>query len=193
MSNTKSVTYPKTGRGRLAGRLEDHTLRLAPATTGFLYEGRTSSVLKDFPHTFAGLGTAFEVAHSTNLGSNSHTLLWSDRSLARLAQLVNDAGIVAQVLLATNENDRQVLAKVQHFRDPLLLYVVQTVRRVDSKANKDDVRVRVRQRAQPVVVLLTCGIPKCELYVAAVDLDIGHVVLEHSRHVDLGESSLALV
>jgi hypothetical protein len=47
------------------------------------------------------------------------------------------------------------------------------------------VRVRVRERAQPVVVLLAGRVPERQLDVLAVDLDVGNVVLKDGGDVDL--------
>lgn len=49
-------------------------------------------------------------------------------------------------------------------------------------------RVRVRERAETVVVFLTSRIPESELNVLAIDLDIGDVVLEDSGNVHLDTS-----
>ena len=67
----------------------------------------------------------------------------------------------------------------------LLLNVVQRVRRVDGEANKDDMGVRVRKRAQTVVVFLASSIPEGQLDVLAIDLDVGDVVLEHGGNIHL--------
>jgi hypothetical protein len=67
----------------------------------------------------------------------------------------------------------------------LLLHVVQGVGRVDGKADEDDVRVGVGERAESVVVFLAGGIPQGQLDVLAVDLDIGDVVFEDGGDVDL--------
>lgn len=50
-------------------------------------------------------------------------------------------------------------------------------------------RVRVGERSEPIVVFLTRRIPKSELNVLAINLDIGDVVLEDSGDVDLRERS----
>ena len=44
-------------------------------------------------------------------------------------------------------------------RAHLLLHVVQGIRRVDSKADQDNVGVGVRQRSETIVILLTSSIP----------------------------------
>jgi hypothetical protein len=67
----------------------------------------------------------------------------------------------------------------------LLLDVVERIGRIDGKANQNNVRVGVRERAETVVILLASGIPEGELDVLAVNLDIGDVVLENGGDVDL--------
>lgn len=46
-------------------------------------------------------------------------LFWRDGPLACLPELFDDLGVTTEILLAADENDGQVLAKVQDFRDPL--------------------------------------------------------------------------
>lgn len=46
-------------------------------------------------------------------------LLGRDGLLAGLAELLNDPRVVTQILLAADEDDREALAEVQNFRDPL--------------------------------------------------------------------------
>jgi hypothetical protein len=74
-------------------------------------------------------------------------------------------------------------------RTYLLLDVVERVGRVDGEADEDDVRVGIRERAQAIVVLLTCGIPEGQFDVLAVNLDVGDVVLEDRGDVDLKVSA----
>jgi hypothetical protein len=67
----------------------------------------------------------------------------------------------------------------------LLLNVVQGIRRVDSEADKNHVGVGVGQGTETIVVLLASRIPKCQLDVLAVDLDVGDIVLENGGDIDL--------
>lgn len=69
----------------------------------------------------------------------------------------------------------------------LLLDVVERVGGVDGEADQDDMRVGIGQRAQTIVVLLASRIPKGQLDVLAIDLDVGDVVLEHGGDVDLSD------
>ena len=147
-------------------------------------------MLKHFPHALASLGTALEVADGANLLRNRHTLLGADRPLARLAQLLNNLGVSSQILLASDKDDGQILAEVEHLRDPLLLDVVERVGRVNSEADQDHVAVGVRERSQSVVVLLAGGIPERELDVSSVNLNVRDVVLKDGGDVDLGEGTL---
>lgn len=158
--------------------------------TASLNECSTGSVLKDFPNTLASLGRALEITDGTNLLGNSHTLLGGNGTLAGLAEFVDDLRVVSEILLATDKDDGQVLAEVKNFRNPLLLDVVERIGRVDGEADKNDMRIRVREGTKTVVIFLTGGIPKRELYMAAINLDIGNVVLENGGDVDLGESAL---
>lgn len=59
-------------------------------------------------------------------------------------------------------------------RTHLLLNVVQRIRRVDRETDQDDVRIRVRQRSESIVIFLSGGIPKSELDLLSVHLDIGN-------------------
>ena len=89
----------------------------------------------------------------------------------------------------------------------LFLDIVERVGRVDGKADKDNVRVGVRQRTESVIVyqtgqnesantrkgarerqertLLSSRIPKRELDALPIDLDIRNIVLKHGRDVHL--------
>lgn len=71
----------------------------------------------------------------------------------------------------------------------LFLDVIKRVRRINSETNQDDVGVRVGKRAEPIVVFLTSRIPKSELNMLAIDLNVGDVVLKDSGDVDLIEVS----
>jgi hypothetical protein len=67
----------------------------------------------------------------------------------------------------------------------LLLHIVEGVWRVDGKAYEDNVRIRITQRAETIIVLLAGGIPQSQLDVLAINLDIGNIVLKHRRDVHL--------
>jgi hypothetical protein len=169
-------------------RLEDHALLRLPAlsaATGARHESGACGMLENLTDTLVGLGGALKVLVGADLLANLLTLLGRNRLLASLPQLLNGLLVVTQILLTSNEDDRQTLAEVQNLGDPLLLNVVKGVRRVNSEADQDDVGVGVGQGAETVVVFLTSRIPKGQLDVLVVDLDVGDVVLEDGGDVDL--------
>jgi hypothetical protein len=171
--------------------LQDQALLLALAAPGTArHESSPGGVLKDLADTLVGLGGALEVLVGLDLLTDLLALLGRDRLLARLPQLLNSLLVVSEILLAANENDGQALAEVQNLRNPLLLDVVEGIGGVHSEANQDNVGVRVREGSKTVIVLLASGIPKGQLNVLAINLDIGDVVLEDGGDVDLGESAL---
>lgn len=92
-------------------------------------------------------------------------LLGADGPLPAGSQILNGLGIVPQIQLASDQDNRQTIAEVQDFGDPLqdgkpeamssmflppcaaktylFLYVFQRIGGVDTVANQDDVRVGV--------------------------------------------------
>lgn len=72
----------------------------------------------------------------------------------------------------------------------LFLHVLERVRQVDSKADKDNMRVGVGERSETIVVLLSGGIPEGEFDSTAVDLDICDIVFEDGWNVVLWECTL---
>lgn len=67
----------------------------------------------------------------------------------------------------------------------LLKDVVQRIRGVDGEADQDDVRVRVRERSETVIIFLASRIPQGQLNVLVVNLNVGDIVLENGGDVDL--------
>jgi hypothetical protein len=137
---------------------------------------------------------------------NAAYLLGGHRRLTGLAELLNGLLVETQILLAADQNLGDIRAEMMYLRAPLsrnsvsnmskacvvaraganlLADVVQRIGGVDSEADQDDVGIGVRKGPQAVVVLLTSRIPKRQLDVLAIDLDIGNVVLENGGDVDL--------
>jgi len=70
-------------------------------------------------------------------------------------------------------------------RTHLLLDVIKRIRRVYSEANEDNMRVRIAQGSEPVIVLLPRRIPQRQLDMLPINLHIRNVILKHSRDVHL--------
>jgi hypothetical protein len=77
-------------------------------------------------------------------------------------KLLDDMGVVAQVDLRADDEARHARAVVVHFWEPLLAHVLERRRRRDAEAHQEHVRLRVRQRAEPVVVFLAGRIEEAE-------------------------------
>jgi len=165
-------------------------LALAATTLGLGQQGCAGSTLKDLTNTLASLGRALKVIPSLDMTSNLSTTFRGDGGLVDPPQFLDGALIVSQVLLAGNQENGETTAEVLDLGEPLLLNVLERVGRVDGEADENHMRVRVRERAETVIILLAGGIPKSELDVLAVDLNIGNVVLKDGRNVNLGEGSL---
>ena len=92
-----------------------------------------------------------------------------------------------QIHLRPNDNKGLARLVVLNLGPPLLPDVVER-RGVDNvKAEEEDVRLRVAQGAEPVVVLLSSSIPEPEVDRLAVDHHVGRVVVENGRDVLSGK------
>jgi len=170
-------------------RLQNEAARLLLATLAPGKESSTSRILEHLPNTLASSSRALEVLLGANLLCHSHTLLGSHWPLVRLPQLIDHPWITSEILLAGNQDYRKARAEMHDLRDPLLLNVVQRVGGVDGEADQDDMGVGIAERAETVIVFLSSRIPQGKLDVLPIDLDIGHIILEHSGNVNLRESS----
>jgi len=170
--------------------LQNAAWLLAPFNLLGLGESKACRALENLCNTLVGLGGALEVVVSTDNLLDMLTLLLADGLLRGLCELRNGLGVVSEILLTSNKDDGEVGAEVEDFRDPLLLHVVQGIGRVNGEANQDNMGVGIREGAETVIILLTGRIPQGELDVLSVNVDIGDVVLENGRDVDLRESSL---
>jgi hypothetical protein len=175
-------------RVRNAQRLKNQALLLL--ALGMSGERGSGGMFEDLTDALVRLGGALEVFDSTNLLAHILGLLRSDWLLRSLMQFFNCLLIVAEILLAADEDDGETLAEVQHLRNPLFLNVVERVGRINGETDQDDVGVRVRQWAQTIVILLSGGIPKSQFNMFSVHLDICNIILEDGGHIDLREGSL---
>jgi len=122
-------------------------------------EGGARGILEDLTNTLTRLGGALKVVLGPNLLCHGHTLFGGDRSLARLSEFLDYTGITSEILLASNENNGKTSTEMHDLGNPLLLDVIKGIWGVESKADKDDVGVRVTKGSETVVVLLAGRIP----------------------------------
>jgi len=76
------------------------------------------------------------------------------------AEQVDGRRIVTEILFAPYKDHWYPSAEVIDFTDPLLHYVFKRVRKIDGIAYDNDVRVRIREWPEAVVLLLAGGIPE---------------------------------
>jgi len=67
----------------------------------------------------------------------------------------------------------------------LLLNVIKRIWRVDGKADQNDMGVWVGERPKTIIIFLASSIPQCKLDMFSIHLNIGDVVFEDSRDVNL--------
>lgn len=63
--------------------------------------------------------------------------------------------------------------------------VIERIWGIDGKADEDDMRVGIGKWTKTIVVFLTSCIPKGQLNMLAVNLDVGNVILEDGGNIDL--------
>jgi len=152
-------------------------------------ESGTSCVLEHLSNSLASSGRALEVPLGADLLSNGLTILMSHWPLVRPPQFLDHPWIASKILLTGNQDYRKAGAKVHNLRNPLLLNVIQRVGRVNGKTDQDDMRVGVTERTETVIVLLSGCIPQGKLNMLPINFNVGDIVLEHSRNINLRESS----
>lgn len=82
-------------------------------------ESLASSGLEHLPDTGASLGRALDISPSTDLLSDTPALLGSHGLLVHAPEVLDGLGVVTEIGLACNEDDREAMAEVVDFRDPL--------------------------------------------------------------------------
>jgi len=153
-------------------------------------ERSTCGVLEHFADAFASLGATFEVMPRADLLRYGHTLFGADGPLTRFPELFNGLAISPEILLASHQDNRESSTEMHHFRNPLLLDVVEGIRAIDGETDKNDMRVGIGKRSKAVIVFLAGRIPKSEFNMLAIDFDVGDVVLKDGWYIHLWECTL---
>ena len=156
-----SLAYPSQASVHPTQALQNHTTALL----SLLHLKRCpGGCFKHLSDAIFRLGRALKVCVGVDLVGHGAPLLWSNRLLLHLHQFAFCILVVAQILLVSDQNDGNVGAEVLHFWRPFLRDVLKTVRTVDGEAHEDDVCVRVGERPQSVVVLLSRRVPQSQLH-----------------------------
>ncbi|EEQ36064.1 hypothetical protein CLUG_00188 [Clavispora lusitaniae ATCC 42720] len=97
--------------------------------------------------------------------------------------------VVTQVGFGAHKQNQNVLGRVmQHFGNPLRLDISEGSRADDGKTAQEDFCLRIRQRAQTVVLGSARSVPKPKFYGLTIDHNRSRVVVENSGDVIIGES-----
>lgn len=179
----------------LMARLEDDTLVvLLLLLGGRRLEGSDDGLVKDVLESLLGQGRALDVLDSTELSGHSLTILSLDRLHLLLAKLAEYGVLVvtlllrwAQIELGTDNQARDARAVVVDFGEPLLADVLKGSRRDDGEADEEDIGLRVRERTETVVILLTGSIEESEGVGLVSNHDSNSIVVKDSRHILGGE------
>lgn len=179
----------------LMARLEDDTLVvLLLLLGGRRLEGSDDGLVKDVLESLLGQGRALDVLDSTELSGHSLTILSLDRLHLLLAKLAEYGVLVvtlllrwAQIELGTDNQARDARAVVVDFGEPLLADVLKGSRRDDGEADEEDIGLRVRERTETVIILLTGSIEESEGVGLVSNHDSNSIVVKDSRHILGGE------
>ncbi|KAI3481258.1 hypothetical protein L1887_56474 [Cichorium endivia] len=126
---------------------------------------------------------ALDVLDRAQLSRQALARLERHGTLLGSRQLLDHRVVVAQIHLRAYNQARHTGAVVVHLGEPLLLDVLERRWRGDREAHQEHVRLRVRQRSQSVVVLLTRGIEESQRVRVLADHHRHGVVVEHRGHV----------
>lgn len=159
------------------------------------------------PHLFAA---AFDVRGVHSL-RNGLALLWRHRREALGLEELDARPLISQVALQPHEDDGRCWTEVENLGVPLsgldrcicrieydtylVHHILQRSRTVDGKAHKQEICLRIGERAQSVVLFLASSIPEGQLDGFpgwAVD-GLRDVVFEHGWDVFLDRQHLFLV
>lgn len=113
---------------------------------------------------------ALDVLDRTQLPRQPLTRLKGHRPLLLPSKLFGDSWVIAEIDLCADDQARHTGAVVVYLGEPLFLDVLKGCRRCDGEAHQEDVGLRVGQRSQAVVVLLTCRRGRCMRDLASATL-----------------------
>jgi hypothetical protein len=112
-------------------------------------------LVKDVLETLLRQRRTLDVLNRTELACETVTRLRRHRSLLLACKLVHYLRVVTQIDLGADYEARHTGAMVPDLGEPLLLDVLKRGWRGHAETHEEDVRLRVRERPESVVILLT--------------------------------------
>lgn len=106
---------------------------------------RSTYLIKHILELVLRQGTTLDVLHRAQLFSHPLTILLPHRLHLLLGQLVLDTRIVSQIDLCTNNKAGNTRAMVVNLWEPLLADVFERCWRGHTKADEEDIGLRIRE------------------------------------------------
>lgn len=146
-----------------------------------------NGLVEDGLEALLGERGALQILDGGDLLGHGQSLRIGDRRQLLVLELLNRLFVVAQIELGAHKDDGHVVAMVTHLGEPLGAHVLEGSGIHQREADEEHVRLRIRERAQAIVVLLPGRIPQAQVDGLRVDHHIGRVVVEHGGNILAGE------
>ena len=150
-------------------------------------EYAADGVVEDALEALLGEGGALDVLVGPELAREGFPLFVVDGLSAFLLEAGDGVGVVPEVELRAHEDEGHAGRVVVDFRVPLGANVLEGRGVRDGEAEQEDVRLRVRQGPQAVVVLLARRVPETQVDGLSVDHHVRRVIVKHRRNVLSGK------
>ena len=156
------------------------------------HEDSADRLLEGHLDAVEGARRAHDVLCSADLLSKSVAFSASDRVLIALRKTVDDGRLVKKIRLGADEDDGDARAEVLDLGVPLGTNILKRGGRDDAIDHEENVGLRVGERAQAIIVVLTSRVPQAKVHDLAVagavlDLEECRVVVEDGGRVVVHE------
>jgi len=162
--------------------LEDAAAARFLGLLGFVQRGADGFVKNGF-ETLLSERRALEVLHGSNRSRHLAGIIVGNGSQAFRCKLGFGLWVVTQIALGANQDDGHARGMVLNLGPPFRLDVVERSGADDGEANQEDIRLRVREGTQSVIILLAGGIPQTQVDGLAIHHHVRGVVIKHSGNV----------
>lgn len=127
-----------------------------------MYIYASTHLVKDVLELVLSKGGTFDVFDSAQLLGHAIAVLLSDGLHLLASQLLPHGGVIAQIGLGADDQAGDAGAVVSDLGEPLLADIFEGGGGGDGKADEEDVGLRVGQRTETIVILLTGGIEETQ-------------------------------
>jgi hypothetical protein len=142
-----------------------------------------NGLVENVLETLLSQSRAFHVFDGLDLLRHLRALLRCDGRQLLLGESVERFLVLTHIELGADEDHGSVGTMMLDLGHPFGADVLERGRRDDGEAHQKDVRLRIGQRAQAVIILLSSGIPEAKIDGLVVDHDVGAVVVKDSGDI----------